>query len=334
MKELLEKLVGVFGPTGREEKVARTIEEEIAPYVDDIRRDSVGNLIAFKKGSGGKKIMLAAHMDEIGVVVSHIDENGFCRVKPVGYVLTATLVGSRVKFENGAIGVFWAEDPDWKLWQRPTTLPDWDKWFLDVGATSKEDSPVKVGDFAAFYPVFHDLGNRLVAQSFDDRAGCAVLVEVAKQVKNPVNDIYFVFTIQEEIGLKGAIVSAYNVSPDIGIAVDVTLTGDVPKAYPMAVSLGKGAAIKVADSEMIAHVGVRNALVKTAEENSIPYQMEVLAGGSTDAAAIQLSKGGVPTGAVSIPSRYVHTKAEMIDIRDVEASVDLLKAFVSKPVEL
>ncbi len=334
MKELLEKLVGVFGPTGREEKVARTIEEEIAPYVDDIRRDSVGNLIAFKKGSGGKKIMLAAHMDEIGVVVSHIDENGFCRVKPVGYVLTATLVGSRVKFENGAIGVFWAEDPDWKLWQRPTTLPDWDKWFLDVGATSKEDSPVKVGDFAAFYPVFHDLGNRLVAQSFDDRAGCAVLVEVAKQVKNPVNDIYFVFTIQEEIGLKGAIVSAYNVSPDIGIAVDVTLTGDVPKAYPMAVSLGKGAAIKVADSEMIAHVGVRNALVETAEENGIPYQMEVLAGGSTDAAAIQLSKGGVPTGAVSIPSRYVHTKAEMIDIRDVEASVDLLKAFVSKPVEL
>ena len=334
MKELLEKLVGVFGPTGREEKVARTIEEEIAPYVDDIRRDSVGNLIAFKKGSGGKKIMLAAHMDEIGVVVSHIDENGFCRVKPVGYVLTATLVGSRVRFENGAIGVFWAEDPDWKLWQRPTTLPDWDKWFLDVGATSKEDSPVKVGDFAAFYPVFHDLGNRLVAQSFDDRAGCAVLVEVAKQVKNPVNDIYFVFTIQEEIGLKGAIVSAYNVSPDIGIAVDVTLTGDVPKAYPMAVSLGKGAAIKVADSEMIAHVGVRNALVETAEENGIPYQMEVLAGGSTDAAAIQLSKGGVPTGAVSIPSRYVHTKAEMVDIRDVEASVDLLKTFVSKPVEL
>ncbi len=334
MKELLEKLVGVFGPTGREEKVARMIEEEIAPYVDDIRRDSVGNLIAFKKGSGGKKIMLAAHMDEIGVVVSHIDENGFCRVKPVGYVLTATLVGSRVKFENGAIGVFWAEDPDWKLWQRPTTLPDWDKWFLDVGATSKEDSPVKVGDFAAFYPVFHDLGNRLVAQSFDDRAGCAVLVEVAKQVKNPVNDIYLVFTIQEEIGLKGAIVSAYNVSPDIGIAVDVTLTGDVPKAYPMAVSLGKGTAIKVADSEMIAHVGVRNALVETAEENGIPYQMEVLAGGSTDAAAIQLSKGGVPTGAVSIPSRYVHTKAEMVDFRDVEASVDLLKAFVSKPVEL
>ncbi len=334
MKEVIERLVNVFGPTGREDEVARLIETEISPYVDEVRRDAVGNLIAFKKGSGGGKVMLAAHMDEIGVVVSHIDEHGFCRVKPVGYVLTATLVGSRVRFENGAVGVFWAEDPDGRLWESPTTLPDWDKWFLDVGATSRDDSPVKVGDFAAFYPVFHDLGNRLIAQSFDDRVGCAVLIEVAKRVHNPVNDVYFVFTIQEEIGLKGAVVSAYDVSPDVGIAVDVTLTGDVPKAYPMAVSLGKGTAIKVADSGMIAHVGVRDALVRVAEEKGIPYQMEVLAGGSTDAAAIQLSRGGVPTGAVSVPSRYVHTKAEMIDIRDVEASVELLEEFLIRPLEI
>ncbi len=334
MKELIEKLVKAFGPTGQEGEVADLIRREIEPYVDDIRKDALGNLIALKRGrGGGKKVMLAAHMDEIGLVVSHIDEKGFARVRPVGYVLTATLVGSRVRFANGAVGVFWAEDENDELWKPTAKLPGWNKWFLDVGATSKEDSPVKVGDLAAFYPVFHDLGNRLVAQSMDDRVGCAVLLDVARRLEASENDVYFVFTVQEEIGPKGAMVAAYSVAPDVGVAVDVTIAADTPKAPPVAVALGKGAAIKVLDSGMIAHLGVRQALVDAAERAGVPYQMEVLPGGTTDASVIQLAREGIPAGAVSIPSRYVHSKAEMVDIGDVTASADLLVEFVSKPIE-
>lgn len=334
MKDLIEKLVKVFGPTGQEGKVAELIRQEIEPFVDDIRKDAMGNLIALKRGKdGGKKVMLAAHMDEIGLVVSHIDEKGFARVRPVGYVLTVTLAGNRVRFANGAVGVFWAEDESGDLWKPTPKLPDWNKWFLDVGAVDKKNSPVKVGDLAAFYPVFHDLGKRLVAQSMDDRVGCAVLLDVARRLKDPDNDVYFVFTVQEEIGPKGAMVAAYSVAPDVGIAVDVTISADTPKAPPVAVALGKGTAIKVLDSGMIAHLGVRQALVDAAERAGIPYQMEVLPGGTTDASVIQLAREGIPAGAVSIPSRYVHSKTEMVDMQDVIASADLLVEFVSKPID-
>ncbi|HIQ05655.1 MAG TPA: M42 family peptidase, partial [Anaerolineae bacterium] len=328
MKSLIEKLVGAFGPTGQEGKVAALIRDEVADCVDDIRRDALGNLIAVKHGQrGGRKVMLAAHMDEIGLVVSHIDEKGFCRVRPVGHVLTATLIGSRVRFANGVVGVFGVEDENRSLWKLESKLPDWDKWFLDIGANSREDIPVKVGDIAAFVPSFHDLGQRLVAQSMDDRVGCAVLIEVARRVKAPANDIFFVFTVQEEIGTKGAITATYDIRPDVGIAVDITLAADTPKAPPVALALGKGAAIKVMDSGMITHYGLRQALVTMAEEEQIPYQLEVLPGGTTDAYAIQLSREGIPTAAVSIPSRYAHSKTEMVDMRDVEASVALLTAF-------
>ncbi len=331
MIEQLEKLVHTFGPTGQEQAVAELIRTEIAPFVDEIRQDPLGNLIAVKKGKpGGKKIMLAAHMDEIGLVVSHIDENGFCRVRPVGYVLTATLVGSRVRFANGTIGVFGAEDEDKALWKPTGKLPAWDKWYLDVGAENKAAAPVQVGDMAAFYPFFHQQGNRLIAQSMDDRSGCAVLLAVAKQLSAPANDVYFVFTVQEEIGTKGAVAATYDVHPDMGIAVDVTFSADTPKAAPMAVVLGQGAAIKVMDGGMIAHYGLRQALVETAEAAGIPYQMEVLPGGTTDARSIQLSREGVPAGAISIPSRYMHSKAEMVDLRDMIACANLLTRFVTE----
>ncbi len=335
MIALLEKLVHTFGPSGQEQAVAAFVQTEIAPYVDDIRQDALGNLIALKRGqAGGKKVMLAAHMDEIGVLVSHVDEKGFCRVRPLGGLGTLVLLSSRVRFANGTIGVFGVEREERKRPGSSEEVPPWEKWYLDVGATSKEDAPVQVGDAAAFYPFFHQQGSRLFAQSMDDRSGCAVLLEVAKRLKKPANDVYFVFTVQEEVGTKGAMTATYGVQPDVGIAVDVTIGSDTPKAMQLGLALGQGAAIKVMDRGMIAHYGVRQALVETAETAGIPYQLEVLPWGTTDARSIQLSREGVPAGAVSIPSRYVHSKAEVVDENDMIAAADLLLTFVRQPVTL
>lgn len=325
MKELIKKLTEAYGPPGVEGKVAEIISSEIGPYVDEVKRDKLGSVVARKRGDGAK-VMLAAHMDEIGLVATHIDKDGFIRFSPVGGVAPYRLTGMRVLFENGTIGVIGlerVEDP---------AKAGIDKMFIDIGTGSKEETESKIrpGDFAVFERGFCDLGKRLVAKALDDRIGCAVLIEVARRLKSSPNDIYFTFTVQEEVGLRGAGPTAYAIDPDIGIAVDVTGTGDTPEAAPMAVSLGKGAAIKVKDRSVISHPKVRELLISVAEENSIPYQLEILEWGGTDAGAIHISRAGIPTGAVSIPVRYIHTPSEMADIDDVEAAVRLLVCLLEK----
>jgi len=332
MKELIKKLTETYGPSGREEKIREVIRAEIEGLADEIRVDALGNLIALKRGKGqGIKVMLAAHMDEIGIIVTHVDEKGFLRFAPVGGVRPLTLLGGRAVFADGTVGTFGMEkrEPE-----EAKKIPTFDKLYLDVGAKDKESVPVKVGDVACFQRPFVAQGDRLIAKAFDDRIGCAVLIQVMRDLKETPHDVYFVFSVQEEVGLRGATTSTYGIQPDLGISVDVTRTGDTPEAHPMAVSLGAGPAIKVKDGRMLAHPAVKDLLVRTAEELGIPYQLEVLERGTTDAAAIQISREGVPAGCLSIPCRYVHTPSEMVDYNDVANAVKLLVAVLSKPIEL
>jgi len=325
MKDLIKKLTEEYGPSGSEHKVVQIIKEEIAPFVDEAKIDKMGSLVATKKGAGARA-MLAAHMDEIGLIVTHIDKEGFLRFSAVGGVSSFRLSGLRVAFSNGQVGVINLEKVDDPARARM------DRMFIDIGATSKEDaeSKVSIGDFAVFRQDFVDLGDRVIAKAMDDRIGCAILIETAKRLKSSPNEVHFVFTVQEEVGCRGAGTSAYAIEPDLGIAVDVTRTGDTPEAATMEVSLGKGAAIKVKDSGIIAHPKVRSYLVETAKESDIPYQLEILEAGGTDAGPVQRSRGGVPAGVVSIPTRHLHSPSEMVDMGDVEACVRLLTAAMEK----
>lgn len=331
MKTLIQTLCQVYGPSGNEEQIREVITAEIKTFVDEYRIDALGNLIAVRRpvNGNGKRIMLAAHMDEIGVIVTHVDDDGFLRFAPIGGVLTTALVGARVVFANGVEGTFGVEGKPF-----PASNPDADQVFLDVGATSKEGVPVSVGDAAAFRHQFSDRGSRLIAHNFDDRIGCAVLVQTLKELEQTPHEVYAVFTVQEEVGIRGARTSAFGIAPDIAIAIDGTATGDTPEAHPMDVALGKGPAIKVKDRHMLAHPGVKRLLVETARQHDIPYQLEVLEFGTTDAMAIQVTREGVPAGVVSIPMRYLHTPSQMVDYNDVQHTVQLLVAVLSNPINL
>ncbi|HLF88590.1 MAG TPA: M42 family metallopeptidase [Anaerolineales bacterium] len=329
MKDLIKKLVETTGPSGYETKVRELVRTEIESYADEIRVDPLGNLIASKgqNNGKGKKIMISAHMDEIGIVVTHVDKNGFARFTNIGGVYPRNCVGGRVRFLNGALGVIGHDDPR----STPSSLSD---LFIDLGATNQKDCPVKIGDIAAFDRPFMDLGNRLVSKAMDDRIGVAVGIETLRQLKSTPHEIYFVFSVQEEVGLRGATTSAFGVDPDIGIAIDVTASGDTPKGLKMEVGLGKGAAIKVRDGGMLSDPRVVDWMVKTGEKKNIPYQLEILEGGTTDARAIQISRAGVPAGCLSIPCRYVHSPSEMIDYADVQNGVKLLVAMLGQTIQL
>ncbi|MCB9135676.1 MAG: M42 family metallopeptidase [Anaerolineales bacterium] len=329
MKDLIKKLVETTGPSGYETQVRALVQAEIEGYADEITTDALGNLIArkkpTKKGSGiSKKIMISAHMDEIGLVVTHVDKNGFARFTNIGGVRPLNCVGGRVRFLNGSQGVIGIESG--------VTTPTLNDLYIDLGATSPKDSPVKIGDIAAFERPFIDLGDRLVSKAMDDRIGVAVGIEALRQLKATPHEVSFVFSTQEEVGLRGATTSAFGVNPDIGIALDVTLSGDTPKGVKMEVGLGKGAAIKVRDGGMLSDPRVVDWMVQTAEKHNIPSQLEVLEGGTTDARAIQTARAGVPAGCISIPCRYVHSPSEMVDYNDVQNCVKLLVAMLSQTV--
>ena len=324
MKTLLHQLTQIPAPSGYEHQIRDFIQSIVAEHADEVRTDALGNLIV-RKGSGGKRIMLAAHMDEIGVMVAHIDENGFARFAPIGGVRPAYCLGGRVRFLDGHIGVINAErTPD------PAKTPSLDQMFIDLGSPNPG---VQVGDVAAFDRSFEDLGERVVSKALDDRIGVAVLIETLRRLESTPHEVYFVFSAQEEVGVRGATTAAFHIAPDVGIAMDVTGWGDTPKVPPMVdVALGKGPAIKIRDRGMLADPRVIAWMTETAEKNGIPYQREVLLSGSTDARAIQLSRAGVPAGTISIPCRYVHSPSEMVDMRDAEGAVALLVALLGEEV--
>lgn len=324
MKDTLMKLLSVYGPAGAETKVADTIAEMLRAYVDEIRVDAMGNLICVKHGKpGGKRLMFAAHMDHIALVVTDADENGFLRVYPIGGIGPARIIAEQVVFGNGVHGVVGVDGSAEK--------PEMKDIFIDIGAENREEalSMVKLGDVAVYQPSCVELGkHRLSAPAMDDRAGCALLVEAMKLLGETDNEVAAVFTVQEEVGSRGAKTAAYAIEPDFGVALDVTMTGDVPEARPrMTVKLGGGAAIKVIDTSIICSPVVRDKLVELAEEKGIAYQMEVLPAGGNDASVMLVSRGGVPSGVISIPCRYIHSNAETVDLRDMEAGAKLLAAY-------
>lgn len=317
--ELLKKLTQCNSVSGNENAICELIENEIKPYVDEIRVDALGNLIAHKKGVG-KKIMYAAHMDEIGIIVTFIDDNGFLRFGNVGGLNNKDLVYNKVQFANGTVGVIGSEEENFKK------SPAISKLYIDIGAKDKTDaeSKVSIGDTAMFIGDTYFMGDTVISKALDNRAGCYVLIETAKQIADTSNDIYFVFTVQEEVGLRGARTAAYGVNPDMAVAVDVTDTGDTPECERMAVKMGKGAAVKIKDSSVLCHNEVRTLMIETAKENNIPYQLEIMNCGGTDAGAIHTTREGIPTGGLSIPTRYIHSPSETADMGDIKACIDLL----------
>ncbi len=331
MKQLIQKLTETFSPSGYEFAIREVIRAEVKPFADEIRVDPLGNLIVRKgrAGKNGKRIMIAAHMDEIGLVASHIDPRGFVRFTNIGGVRPFHLMGGRVRFSNGTPGIIYAEPLD-----KPTDAPSLDKCFIDVGASSEKNHPVKVGDVAAFERPFMAMGDRLVAKSMDDRIGCAVAIESLKKLKVSPHEVYFVFTVQEEVGLRGAGTSAYGIEPDLGFSIDVTGWGDTPGMKNIELALGKGPAIKIKDGGMLSDPRIVRWMIDMAEKNKIPFQREILLGGTTDATAMQVSRAGVPVGCISIPCRYVHAPSEMVDLNDVQNSVKLIVKLLSNSVSL
>ena len=321
MKDLMKKYLNTFSVSGREGLLAEKIANDLRPFADSVDTDTMGNLIVLKKGkSSEKQLMLAAHMDEIGFVVTYIEESGFLRVSNIGGINAVASAYHKVIFENGTVGVLVVESG--------TAFGDVavKKMYVDIGAKNKKEAErkVKIGDCLSVAPELIKLGsNRYAAKAFDDRRTC----------EKPAYDTYFVFTVQEEVGCRGSKPAAYAIAPDYAIAVDVTNTGDMIGAQPMAVKLGGGAAINIKDASVLCSKVVIDGLTALAEEDKIPYQYEVLVAGGTDTSSMQTAGAGSFAGAISIPTRYVHSPVEVVDYKDLEACVSLLKAAVERGLE-
>lgn len=317
---LYQSLTEAFGPSGREADIRERIAVKVADYVDEITTDALGNLICRKKGIG-KKVMLAAHMDSIGIVATFIDEKGFIRFSQVGGLNPHEIISGKVRFANGVRGVISYEE------KTPTKALTMDHLFVDIGAKNQKDAQklISIGDFAVFDAIQFEQNGVICGPYMDNRIGCAALIMTLEQMQETENDVYVVFTVQEEVGLRGAGSAAFAVHPDVAINVDVTDTGDLPEqGNHMQVQLGGGPAIKIMDRSVICAPSVCTCLEEVAAAQKINVQKEILRFGGTDTAAIQKVHAGVLTGAVSIPCRYLHTPSEMCSIDDVKRSAKLL----------
>ena len=325
----LKQIVLTQGVSGKERPVAEKIKEIVAPFCDETYIDALGNLIAVKKGSANsaKKVMLCAHMDEIGFIVNFIEKNGFIRVAPIGGISYIACAYGEVVSENGTKGVLVPNDATKPADYKP------DLFYIDIGADSEAQAKkkVKIGDtFVLRSNISKLCGQRVIGRPLDDRIGCAVVVEIAKEIakSGTENDIYYVFSVQEEVGCRGSKTAAFAIAPDVSLTFDVTGTGDTAGAKPMNVKLGGGAAIKIKDSSVICDVDVVDKLDALAKEKKIKAQLEILTYGGTDTSSIQMSGAGCRAGALSIPSRYIHSGVEMIDMKDAEACVKLALEFI------
>lgn len=323
LMKTLTGLVEAFGPSGCEKEVSQAIERLAAPYVDGISRDAMGNLICHKKGNG-PRVMFSAHMDSIGLVATHIDEKGFVHVGPLGGVGAARALYTPVRFQNGAKGLFCtAADADLSKLKA-------DELVVDIGAADGEEAKklVQVGDAMVYDTPTRAAGGRIISPYLDNRIGCLVLLMAMEQAAAADNDLYFVFSAQEEVGCRGAKTAAWAIDPDYGIAVDVCGTDDVPGAkHDVTTLCGKGAAVNVMDHSAVYHPDMVKRLMELAQERGIPVQRSVSRRGGTDAGPIQATRAGVYTGGISIPCRYTHTPTEMVDLGDVRACVELAAAF-------
>ena len=331
---LLKNICEVAGAPGFESRVRNMVIEEIKSHVDSYHIDNMGNLIAIKKGSESdpKKIMLAAHMDEIGFIVNHIDDNGFLRFQTLGGFDPKTFTAQRVVVhgKEDIIGVMSSKpihvmSPAER--EKPAKKED---YFIDLGMPKEEvEKIVSVGNPVTRERELIEMGNCVNCKSIDNRVSVFILIEVLKQLKNHAHDVYAVFSVQEEVGIRGANVAAHSINPDFGIALDTTIAYDLPGAQPheYVTELGKGTAIKILDAMVICDSRMVNFLRQTAEEHNISWQNEILVAGGTDTSGIQQKgKNGAISGAISIPTRHLHQVIEMADKSDIQASIDLTVA--------
>ena len=331
MREILKKLLNTYGATGREDAIRRTIREMVEPYVDEIEEDALGNLICIRRGEGAR-VMLAAHMDQIGFMVMEIDEKGFLRVTNVGGINRNYSLNRHVVFENGVSGVISYETRDFKPAENGMQA-----LFIDIGARSREEAEkrVSLGDVAVYAPDMFELGEDLIASpAMDNRVGCAVLIDALRKLSDCPNEVYAVFTVQEEVGLRGAQTAAFRVNPDLGIALDVTISGDTPKGPKFPMAAGKGPCVKILDSAVICNPKVVRLMEDAAARAGVEAQREVLTGGGTDAGAIQQAHAGVPCGVLSIACRYVHSACEVISISDAEKGAVLIAELLKEKIEM
>jgi endoglucanase len=334
--ELLKRLCETPSIPGREEALRELVQETLRPLAHSVRVDTLGNVIAVRTGGGGRTVMLAAHMDEIGFVVRHIDKRGFLRVQPVGGFDPRTLVAQRVLVHTDASTYRGTLMPGTKpihLLEGEPKPPKIEEFFVDLGmAAEMVHELVQIGDPITMDRTTERMGECVVSKALDDRLGIFVMIEALRAVRHPEVDIVAVATVQEEVGLRGATTAAFDVEPAIAVAIDTTLAVDIPGMdEELAVTRqGAGTAIKVMDSSTISHPKLVRQLREIARRSNIPHQMEVLPRGGTDAGAMQRSRAGIPAVTISIPSRYVHTTNETAHVRDIQASIDLLARFLEE----
>lgn len=330
MKTFLKTLTQTPGPSGYENPIREVILKEISSLSKNIRVDNLGSLVVTlgEKSTKGMKVMIAVHMDEIGVMVSHVEKTGLVRFTNLGTFLPRYLTGGRVHFLNGVRGVINNDRSD-ELGKIPTI----DKHFIDVGATSNKDCTLKIGDVGVFEGEFTELGGCVTSKALDNRSSCAVVIETMRAIRNTPHELVFVFSAQEEVGSRGAGTAAYEIEPDLALAVDTTPVGDI-LGVKMQTELGKGPAIKVRDVFMISDPRVVRWMETGANQAGVAFQREVLDVGTTDARTMQIAKAGMPTGALSLPCRYVHSPSEVVDMSDLTSAVTLLTYLLSHEIVL
>jgi endoglucanase len=341
MKNLLEKLSNASGVSGFEDEVRDIIAQELEGYVDQTEVDNLGNLIAVKKGiPTGKKVMLAAHMDEIGLMIRYIDKKGFIKFTKIGGINDQMLLNQEVYIHHAdekILGVIGSKPPHRMKASERKKVIEYDNMFIDIGASSREEAEKKVGvgDPITLKQDFALLSEELaMGKALDNRVGCAVMIDVLKRVESNAT-IYGVGTVQEEVGLKGARTSAFRINPDLALVLDVTISGDHPgmKEEDAPAKMGKGPCIILTDASgrgIITHPQVKKTLIRVAEENNIPVQLEVSEGGTTDATSIHLTREGIPSGVISPATRYIHTPVSVVNIPDVELVVELILAVLKE----
>jgi putative aminopeptidase FrvX len=335
IKSLLEKLSNAHGVSGYEGSVREIIEKEVKPCVDELRTDNFGNLIAIKKGKA-PSVMIAAHMDEIGLMVKYIDDEGFIRFAKVGGWFDQTLVNQRVLLhtKKGMVtGVIGSKPVHVMKTEDKKKAIESKDMFIDVGASSRDEATamgIEPGVTASLDQRLAALaGDRVTGKAFDDRAGGAVLITVLQEIAGmKLPSVMAVFTVQEEVGLKGARTSAFGLNPDVGLAIDTCIPGDHPgiKKTDSAIEVGKGPALTVMDAAgrgVITHPRVLEWLRETAKAKGIPYQMDVTESGTTDASAISLTREGIPSGVISVATRYIHTPVEVLSLKDLALTAEL-----------
>ena len=340
LNENLEKLSNAYGVTGREEEVRNLMIKLMKPHVDEIVVDKLENVIAIKKGKkSSPKVMLAAHMDEVGLMVKTVTKEGFLQFTKMGGIDDRILLAQKVIIhtQKGSLqGIIGSKPPHIQKEEERKKIVAFDELFIDIGAGSREDANaigVRIGDPISFDAKYAKIGKDVViGKAFDDRVGCAIMVETLKQMGKTDCTICAVGTVQEEVGLRGAATAAFGVDPDIAIALDVTIAGDVPgvREFDTSVKMGKGPTLTVADAGLITHPKVLRLLLDVAEEKKIAYQLETGLLGATDAARISLTRQGVPSGTVSVATRYIHSPFGMLSLKDAENSAKLTAAAIQK----